>query len=334
MSNLPENNDSPSRSPEGFHLSEEDVGRARRLWEEYSQEMLRSPQRFFASYEYTGNPIARRVEISREAREEVGERSAPFHDSQSGLRFSDDFCRSPVGRGSQNTVETTYDFGRRLIIRKWQEHGREHWEAREMPSTMNPFVGKLIELVQIPLEEITRRDRLRRAFTLADEAGREACEHLRLRRSDEAEAIYSNTFTTLNAARRVLVWMAEVLDSGYPAMDPHTAVDYSIREFRYFQEHIRSVLSRELGLGIQLDLQVTPHSVNRERLTNHINVAWYTTRLATDQIRMGAYQAPFLVQPAIGDRNCAFNAMSSHLRCAVNPDGPCEGCKHFEAKTS
>lgn len=34
----------------------------------------------------------------------------------------------------------------------------------------------------------------------------------------------------------------------------------------------------------------------------------------------------------IGDRNCAFNAMSAQLRCAVNPSGPCEGCKHFEAK--
>ena len=28
----------------------------------------------------------------------------------------------------------------------------------------------------------------------------------------------------------------------------------------------------------------------------------------------------------IGDIDCIYNARSSHLRCAVNPDGPCEGC--------
>jgi|GEM_PF-3015816 len=34
----------------------------------------------------------------------------------------------------------------------------------------------------------------------------------------------------------------------------------------------------------------------------------------------------------IGNTNCAFNANSFHIRCAVNPSGPCEGCQHFEAK--
>jgi len=32
----------------------------------------------------------------------------------------------------------------------------------------------------------------------------------------------------------------------------------------------------------------------------------------------------------IGDPSCLYNARSSHLRCAVNPQGPCEGCKDFE----
>lgn len=33
---------------------------------------------------------------------------------------------------------------------------------------------------------------------------------------------------------------------------------------------------------------------------------------------------------AIGDISCLYNARSSYLRCAVNPNGPCEGCKHYE----
>ncbi|OCQ94338.1 hypothetical protein BCD67_06695 [Oscillatoriales cyanobacterium USR001] len=33
----------------------------------------------------------------------------------------------------------------------------------------------------------------------------------------------------------------------------------------------------------------------------------------------------------IGDANCRYNARSELIRCAVNPDGPCDGC-HFYAK--
>jgi hypothetical protein len=32
----------------------------------------------------------------------------------------------------------------------------------------------------------------------------------------------------------------------------------------------------------------------------------------------------------IGDASCAFNARSELLRCGVQPDGPCEGCRHYE----
>ena len=32
----------------------------------------------------------------------------------------------------------------------------------------------------------------------------------------------------------------------------------------------------------------------------------------------------------IGDPNCRFNARSEILRCAVNPKGPCEGCKYYQ----
>ncbi len=34
----------------------------------------------------------------------------------------------------------------------------------------------------------------------------------------------------------------------------------------------------------------------------------------------------------IGDISCKFNARSGYMRCAVNPDGPCNGCRHYEPK--
>lgn len=36
----------------------------------------------------------------------------------------------------------------------------------------------------------------------------------------------------------------------------------------------------------------------------------------------------------VGDATCRFNARSELLRCAVNPDGPCAGCQHYESFSS
>lgn len=33
----------------------------------------------------------------------------------------------------------------------------------------------------------------------------------------------------------------------------------------------------------------------------------------------------------IGNANCRFNARSEIMRCAVNPEGPCKGCRYFES---
>ncbi|AFY55040.1 hypothetical protein Riv7116_2532 [Rivularia sp. PCC 7116] len=32
----------------------------------------------------------------------------------------------------------------------------------------------------------------------------------------------------------------------------------------------------------------------------------------------------------IGDASCSYNALSEIVRCAVNPVGPCKGCKYFQ----
>ncbi|MEM6353401.1 MAG: DUF6464 family protein [Cyanobacteria bacterium P01_D01_bin.14] len=36
----------------------------------------------------------------------------------------------------------------------------------------------------------------------------------------------------------------------------------------------------------------------------------------------------------IGDITCNLNARSPYLRCAVNPAGPCTGCRAYEEKPS
>nr|WP_199332067.1 DUF6464 family protein [Anabaena lutea] len=34
----------------------------------------------------------------------------------------------------------------------------------------------------------------------------------------------------------------------------------------------------------------------------------------------------------VGDISCQFNARSGYIRCAVNPSGPCQDCRHYEPK--
>ncbi|MFB2878960.1 DUF6464 family protein [Floridanema aerugineum] len=33
----------------------------------------------------------------------------------------------------------------------------------------------------------------------------------------------------------------------------------------------------------------------------------------------------------VGDASCRFNAHSEIMRCAVNPEGPCDRCRHYES---
>ncbi|HEY9906809.1 MAG TPA: DUF6464 family protein [Thermosynechococcaceae cyanobacterium] len=36
----------------------------------------------------------------------------------------------------------------------------------------------------------------------------------------------------------------------------------------------------------------------------------------------------------VGDATCCFNARSELIRCAVNPEGPCDRCGHYERSQS
>jgi len=53
----------------------------------------------------------------------------------------------------------------------------------------------------------------------------------------------------------------------------------------------------------------------RERLLNYRPSA-FTPGMGIDMI--------------IGDITCQYNARSPYLRCAINPNGPCEECSHYQ----
>jgi Family of unknown function (DUF6464) len=37
-------------------------------------------------------------------------------------------------------------------------------------------------------------------------------------------------------------------------------------------------------------------------------------------------------QWVVGDASCIYNARSTLIRCAIQPIGPCEGCKYYEVR--
>ncbi|MBE9114836.1 hypothetical protein IQ249_02895 [Lusitaniella coriacea LEGE 07157] len=36
----------------------------------------------------------------------------------------------------------------------------------------------------------------------------------------------------------------------------------------------------------------------------------------------------------IGNLSCRYNARSPYIRCAINPNGPCENCPHYQPRQS
>jgi Family of unknown function (DUF6464) len=63
----------------------------------------------------------------------------------------------------------------------------------------------------------------------------------------------------------------------------------------------------------------------RERLRQRLIAARYASQA------IAFTQSPRRPPLAIGDTTCRFNARSVYIRCAINPEGPCEGCRYYEA---
>jgi len=101
--------------------------------------------------------------------------------------------------------------------------------------------------------------------------------------------------------------------------------------------------ARECIAKLNLDRQLQPG--------NYMELAGKTYAILERhhfyQYRVGGYRfnkATLLVQESkrpeettkigdlnvIGNAKCVFNARSEIMRCAVNPEGPCQGCRYFE----
>jgi len=89
--------------------------------------------------------------------------------------------------------------------------------------------------------------------------------------------------------------------------------------------------------GNYLDLQGKTYTVLERRHRYHLKAGRY--RLHEVAIYVQSAQRPTeqsLVEGrwVIGDASCRFNAHSELIRCAVNPEGPCEQCRSYELRTS
>lgn len=56
---------------------------------------------------------------------------------------------------------------------------------------------------------------------------------------------------------------------------------------------------------------------------------WHYPDLGWRQSSFSGYDSEPFPWGYIGDPSCRYNALSPELRCAVNPYGPCKGCKDY-----
>ncbi|OLP19893.1 hypothetical protein BST81_03090 [Leptolyngbya sp. 'hensonii'] len=85
--------------------------------------------------------------------------------------------------------------------------------------------------------------------------------------------------------------------------------------------------------GAYLDLEGKTYTVLERHHRYHLKSGRY--RLQKVALYVQSAQRPnetSLINGlwVIGDATCRFNARSEILRCAVHPEGPCSGCRHYE----
>jgi hypothetical protein len=85
--------------------------------------------------------------------------------------------------------------------------------------------------------------------------------------------------------------------------------------------------------GAYLDLQGKTYAVLERRHRYQLKAGRYRLH----KIALYVQQAQRPVEKSlvngrwvVGEASCRFNAHSELIRCAVNPDGPCDGCRSFE----
>jgi Family of unknown function (DUF6464) len=104
--------------------------------------------------------------------------------------------------------------------------------------------------------------------------------------------------------------------------------------------HPQRVLGQvELDMGTQpgayIDLDGQTYTVLERRHRYHLKSGRYRLHQMAVYVQTAdrpTEQTLIAGHWVIGDANCQFNARSELVRCAVNPAGPCDGCRHFEPR--
>jgi len=85
--------------------------------------------------------------------------------------------------------------------------------------------------------------------------------------------------------------------------------------------------------GNYLDYQGKTYAILERRHRYHLKFGSYRLHKVTLYVK--AAQRPkekslIAGRWVIGDASCHFNAHSELIRCAVNPEGPCDTCRFYE----
>lgn len=89
--------------------------------------------------------------------------------------------------------------------------------------------------------------------------------------------------------------------------------------------------------GTSLELDDGTYTVLERRHRYQLRAGRYRLHkiaLYVQKASFPAEQTLFEGQWIVGNAQCRFNARSELLRCAINPQGPCEGCRFFEPNLS
>ncbi|MCU0565167.1 MAG: DUF6464 family protein [Oculatellaceae cyanobacterium Prado106] len=87
--------------------------------------------------------------------------------------------------------------------------------------------------------------------------------------------------------------------------------------------------------GAHLDVEGKTYTVLERRHRYQLKSGKYclqTISLYVQSAQATAEHSYINGRSILGDATCRFNACSELIRCAVNPEGPCQGCRFYEKK--
>ncbi|MEL6159387.1 MAG: DUF6464 family protein [Cyanobacteria bacterium J06623_5] len=95
----------------------------------------------------------------------------------------------------------------------------------------------------------------------------------------------------------------------------------------------QQVLDRTLPPGTYIDVDGQSYQILIRRHQYQLKLGRYHLHKAIVLVKASAVpEERSLLNGSwvIGDISCLYNARSELIRCAPNPEGPCQGCNHYQ----